>query len=503
MIEGAWSRFLEFAAHARAKPAFDFEERQPKLAVAERIRGALEAARDHDADWPSQLREALHPSHRHPFESPRHVMVPIRQARWLNEWARRDPEALREPLLGFLDPGLEPLERFTQFAHAAKLASADRVQDERSMVLATEATLTMGSLLGFAVAPESLPIVREGHFRALRNLLGVETPPGDTPFDRYAAALDFTRQVQACLESHSVPITDMVDVQSLILIAVQEQVLWTEEPPADWATKASRGVSPDGVYLAACSVYLNEAPYLREWIEFHRLAGVERFFLYDNGSTDDHLDVLAPYIDEGVVVFGRWEASPLDQRAVFDHCLAEHREHARWIAFLDLDEFLFSPSGRTVSELLRGYEDWPGVGVSWTMFSHADHRTRPPGLVIESYPLRDRQDPGLVKSIVDPLRTVHSVNAHWFTPEYGFPVDENRWPLVRAQAKSASYELLRINHYASRSRQELEEKVERGSGWKHLHRWRRRDLEGSLDLVRDDVIMRWAPELRAALKRKR
>jgi len=124
MIEGAWNRFLEFAAHARAKPAFDFEERQPKLAVAERIRGALEAARDHDADWPSQLREALHPSHRHPFESPRHVMVPTRQARWLNEWARRDPEALREPLLGFLDPGLEPLERFTQFAHAAKLASA-------------------------------------------------------------------------------------------------------------------------------------------------------------------------------------------------------------------------------------------------------------------------------------------------------------------------------------------------------------------------------------------
>ena len=45
-------------------------------------------------------------------------------------------------------------------------------------------------------------------------------------------------------------------------------------------------VSP---YLAVCAIYRNEAPYLREWIEFHRLVGVERFFLYNNESTDDHM----------------------------------------------------------------------------------------------------------------------------------------------------------------------------------------------------------------------
>ena len=53
------------------------------------------------------------------------------------------------------------------------------------------------------------------------------------------------------------------------------------------------------VYLAACTIYRDDADYLGEWIEFHRLVGVERFVLYDNGSTDDHLDVLAPYLEEG------------------------------------------------------------------------------------------------------------------------------------------------------------------------------------------------------------
>ena len=59
-------------------------------------------------------------------------------------------------------------------------------------------------------------------------------------------------------------------------------------------------------YLSACTIYRDAAPYLAEWVEFHRLVGVERFFLYDNGSSDDHRDVLAPYVDEGSVVVHDW-----------------------------------------------------------------------------------------------------------------------------------------------------------------------------------------------------
>ena len=61
-------------------------------------------------------------------------------------------------------------------------------------------------------------------------------------------------------------------------------------------------MAPAQPYLAACMTYSNHASYMREWIEFHRLVGFERFFLYDNGSTDDHASVLRPYVEEGVVV---------------------------------------------------------------------------------------------------------------------------------------------------------------------------------------------------------
>jgi hypothetical protein len=45
----------------------------------------------------------------------------------------------------------------------------------------------------------------------------------------------------------------------------------------------------------------NEGRYLRKWIEFQRIVGVEQVYLYDNGSTHDSADILAPYVTEAFV----------------------------------------------------------------------------------------------------------------------------------------------------------------------------------------------------------
>ena len=39
--------------------------------------------------------------------------------------------------------------------------------------------------------------------------------------------------------------------------------------------------------VSICAIFKNEAKYLREWIEFHKIVGVEHFYLYNNFSTDD------------------------------------------------------------------------------------------------------------------------------------------------------------------------------------------------------------------------
>lgn len=56
-------------------------------------------------------------------------------------------------------------------------------------------------------------------------------------------------------------------------------------------------------YLSLCAIVKNEAPYLPEWIEFYKLVGVEKFYIYDNESSDNTKEVLKPYIDAGDVVY--------------------------------------------------------------------------------------------------------------------------------------------------------------------------------------------------------
>jgi hypothetical protein len=271
------------------------------------------------------------------------------------------------------------------------------------------------------------------------------------------------------------------------------------------------------VYLSICAIYRNEAPYLREWVEFHRLVGAERFFLYDNRSTDEHRQVLAPLIEEGVVVIHDWPVFP-GQNAAYDHCLAEHGDQSRWIAFIDIDEFLFSPTGTPVSEVLRDYEAFPGVGVNRLRFGTSGHRARPSGLVIENYVRRAPRSPYLVKSVVDARRADRCLTAHVFAYADGHAVDEQGRPLVYREGapppgmppRNASFtetftaSKLRINHYATRSEEEFRRKVERAQAdtgrpppvpipvEQVLH---------NFDLKPDETILRYLQPLRAALRR--
>jgi hypothetical protein len=262
-------------------------------------------------------------------------------------------------------------------------------------------------------------------------------------------------------------------------------------------------------YLSICAVYRDEAPYLREWVEFHRPVGVERFFLYDNLSSDEHREVLAPYVADGSVTIHDWPQWPAQIQA-YDHCLKHHSDDARWIAFIDLDEFLFSPEGTPLPEVLREFEEFPGVGVNWAMFGSSGHSTPPPGLVIESY-LRRSDDPGInrhIKSVVNPRRVRGFCVPHFFMYDDGLAVDEQRRPITGppySHTDGVSFSRLRLNHYAIKSEEEFRLKLARGPADSSIPKRERFSeaqlarIAGQYDEVEDRTILMHLPALREAL----
>lgn len=244
-------------------------------------------------------------------------------------------------------------------------------------------------------------------------------------------------------------------------------------------------------YLAACAIFKNEAPYLDEWIRFHIGVGIEHLYLYNNNSTDEFQPVLAPWIGAGRVTFCDWP-TPESQLAAYVHCLNRHKRENRWVAFIDLDELLFSPEAATLPEILADFEAFPGLGANWVMFGSSGHVARPGGLVTRSYLrradfqalrimhrafLRPGGDPRrlagyrpyccMVKGIVDPSLVVRVRTAHSFRFVGNAPmVDENaqpiRGPLGDKASDRVSVRRIRLNHYWSRSLTDLQEKLQRG-----------------------------------------
>ena len=43
--------------------------------------------------------------------------------------------------------------------------------------------------------------------------------------------------------------------------------------------------------VSICAIFKNEALYLKEWIEFHRIVGIEHFYMYNNNSEDNFREI--------------------------------------------------------------------------------------------------------------------------------------------------------------------------------------------------------------------
>ena len=269
-------------------------------------------------------------------------------------------------------------------------------------------------------------------------------------------------------------------------------------------------------YVAVCGIFRDEAAYLSEWVTFHRLQGVERFWLYDNLSTDDWRSELEPELRAGIVEVTPWPVEP-GQMSAYADCLRRHRNDARWVAFIDVDEFLFSPRGERLGDVLHGFDTQPAVAVNWRVYGTSGYVEPPSGLVTENYLWRLRDERAMnehVKSIVYPRRASTTVeNPHMFRL-YGSAVGEDRRPVNSPFRSALTADLLRINHYWSRSLSELRRKRARsdaGSG--QLNRplapsFReavdyRDGLPVPKDEERDETALQFVPALRKALAARR
>lgn len=124
--------------------------------------------------------------------------------------------------------------------------------------------------------------------------------------------------------------------------------------------------------LGIVAIAKNEEDYIKEWVAFHKVMGFDKIILYDNDSTDNMVEEIRPFIEEGYVIYNEIHGTA-QQLNAYNDALKKYTKLFKYLAFIDCDEFLFPVDPHeTVLSVIEKTMNLDrcagGVCVNWAMF---------------------------------------------------------------------------------------------------------------------------------------
>lgn len=299
-----------------------------------------------------------------------------------------------------------------------------------------------------------------------------------------------------------------------------------EELAAAFDEVPMRDLPPGNTGNVIVGCMKNEAPYILEWIAYHRMMGVDNFLIYTNDCTDG-TDTLLDRLQEMGIVQHRdntvWKGNSPQQYALNKSLKEPLIQNAEWVIHIDVDEFINVRCGNgMLQDFLDRVPDATNVAMTWRLFGHNDVTTLSDDLVIDQF---DQAAPkycpkphtvwgfktmtknnGAYEKLSchrpNKLREGFEDRVKWVNGsgrEMTTGYHEKGW---RSDLKTIGYDLLQLNHYALRSAESFLVKRQRGRAL-HVDRsiginyWVRMDWGGN----RDITIKRNIPRVRAEMDR--
>lgn len=213
-------------------------------------------------------------------------------------------------------------------------------------------------------------------------------------------------------------------------------------------------------YCGLCVIARDEHRYIREWIDYYILIGIDHFYITDHKSNPPMLDVLQDYIDHKIVTY-KYDERPSPQITIYNECLQQYGSNNKWIAFFDSDEFLVLKQHSSIKDFLVNYEAYGAVSVAWYLFGSNGHVEKQPSVIqafTQRFPISCHY-----KTIVQPKAVeqyiIHHVGEH--KPDY-YTVDEGTNRINGPCTINQLTYYVQLNHYIVRSHKDYIDKINRG-----------------------------------------
>lgn len=213
--------------------------------------------------------------------------------------------------------------------------------------------------------------------------------------------------------------------------------------------------------LSVCAIFQDEAPYLKEWIDHHKRMGVQHFYLYNNNSKDDYLEVLMPFVYEGSIEIIQWPSHKEIndwkhytfevQTGAYNDALNRSKNVSKWLALIDVDEYVFGVKERNVLKVLEThYPNVSGLCVNWQCYGTSHTCIKPGEKMLEKLVMKMKWDHPWnkhSKSIVQPLHVDHCPNPHYCVYKPGYFAIDSDGDRTDICCQEVNIDVIRINHY--------------------------------------------------------
>ena len=146
--------------------------------------------------------------------------------------------------------------------------------------------------------------------------------------------------------------------------------------------------------LCLIAIFKNESHIIKEWINHYLNQGVQKFFLIDNGSTDNYFPIIEQYIKNNIIYLVK-DNKPHSQEELYNKYFLNLCKKYTWVIVCDLDEFIYAKNGfKKISNYLQyinKYKHISQIFIPWKMFSSNGYNTidkKQPESVIKTFTKR-------------------------------------------------------------------------------------------------------------------
>uniref|UniRef100_A0A6C0KX00 Glycosyltransferase 2-like domain-containing protein n=1 Tax=viral metagenome TaxID=1070528 RepID=A0A6C0KX00_9ZZZZ len=201
-------------------------------------------------------------------------------------------------------------------------------------------------------------------------------------------------------------------------------------------------------YLSLLGIFKNEADGMKEWLDHYLWQGIEHFYIINNCSNDNYIEILKPYIDSNIVTLYERPEKQVQVKH-YNEIFELIKNDTEWLIIADFDEYWYAYPEKNIPTVLKQYENKvSAIFTNWQFFGSNAFIQEPDGGIRENFIMKWHYN-NHIKGIVCTMYTTH-INIHY----------HNTHTLPQITLNHSLY----LNHYGIRSLERFNKvKISRGS----------------------------------------